>query len=221
MSIAERVLVTVAAALAAAAVALPALAPPASAHAGEEALLVEPPSTWPGGTVMVRGDLPVSSDVHLLLVDRAGRMTQVGRVDDPPSGHFDVPVTVPAATRLGTWSIVAVAGGDPVGRAALTVVTAPSAAGERGDQAEPILVPRAATPAATRPADGQPVGGSASRSAAAMPVAQAPPTPTPATDSPAAWVALALAVTSIGALSVRWARRGTSRRSGRRLRGRA
>jgi hypothetical protein len=207
-----RVLVTVATALAAAVVTLPALAPPASAHAGEEALLVEPQSTWPGGTVMVRGDLSVTSDVHLLLVDAAGRMTPVGRVDDPPGGHFDVPVTVPPATRLGAWSIVAVAGGDAVGRVALSVGAAPPMVGGRADQAEPLVAPGASPPVvAPAPAAGQAVGRSSRQTAdaAARPVARATPSAPAAperTERPAlVWVALALAaaILGLGALRAR------------------
>ncbi len=176
MSLLRRALVTVATALAAAVVTLPVVAAPASAHAGEKALLVEPQSTWPGGTVMVRGDLPVTSDVNLLLVDAAGRMTPVARVDDPPSGHFDVPVTVPASTRLGAWSIVAVAGGDALGRVALTVGAAPPETAERADQAEPILAPGAA--AASAPA-AQGSGGSPAVGAGSGQALRAAPTQSP------------------------------------------
>ncbi|MGW5239303.1 hypothetical protein ACWEOW_10260 [Monashia sp. NPDC004114] len=187
----------VVAAIAAAALALPVLtAPTASAHAGEEALLVEPHATWPGGTVMVRGDLPVTSDVHLLLVDSAGRMTQVGRVDDPPSGHFEVPVTVPASTRAGAWSIVAVVGGDPVGQVALTVGAAPPAAGERADQAEPMLPPgaRAApAPAAQPPSSG---GYAAAAEVVRAPASTAPPQP-PSGPTAGAWILAGALVASV------------------------
>jgi hypothetical protein len=190
----------VVAVVAAAAVALPVVAAPsASAHAGEEALLVEPHATWPGGTVTVRGDLPVTSDVHLLLVDSAGRMTQVGRVDDPPSGHFEVPVTVPASTRVGAWSIVAVVGGDPVGQVALTIVAAPPAAGERADQAEPMLAPGArAAPAPAAPPP-SPAGYAAGAHVVLAPAATPRPQP-PMSPTGEAWILAGALLASVTAV---------------------
>ena len=130
-----------------------AVAPPSLAHDGDAGLVVEPASTSPGGSVTVRGDLPTTSDLDLVLVGPTGRKVPVGRVTDPPNGHFEVAVTVPSAAAAGTWTVEAVSGGEHLVSASLAVSGAAPAdvaggALDPNGQDEPVAVPPALRPTA-------------------------------------------------------------------------
>lgn len=117
-----------------------ALVPSAQAHGSEEGLVVEPAATSPGGAVTVRGDLPTTSSIVLVLESSAGRSVTVARVEDPPQGHFDTLVTIPPTVAPGSWHLQARAGGTVLAERELLVSDAGSPAAE-DDRAEPVMVP--------------------------------------------------------------------------------
>ncbi|HET8987391.1 MAG TPA: hypothetical protein VFN43_02680 [Humibacillus sp.] len=115
-----------------------ALSPPAGAHGGEEGLVLDPSSTWPGGVLSVRGDLPTTSSIRLVLVGaRHGEVT-LAQVEDPAQGHFEAVVTVPPTTASGVWHLHAVAGGVVLAETELTVTAASPAGVGQDDRAEPV-----------------------------------------------------------------------------------
>ena len=140
-----------------------AAAPLAYAHDDALRLVVEPTTTSPGGSVTVRGDLPTTSDLDLLLVEPSGRELSVGHVADPPNGHFEAVVTVPVTAVSGTWTIEATVRSEHLAGASLVVEAAPApavddqGAPEQNGQDEPVaaapVVRPTALPAATRAAD--------------------------------------------------------------------
>ncbi|HET7802234.1 MAG TPA: hypothetical protein VFL38_17560 [Humibacillus xanthopallidus] len=117
--------------------------PAVGAHGGEDALVLQPPVTTPGGVVGVRGDLPTTNSIRLVLVGVGqgdqGEVT-LARLEDPPQGHFETAVTVPTTAAPGTWHVEAqTAGGAVLAESELTVLAAsPSAA--RDDRAEPVAL---------------------------------------------------------------------------------
>lgn len=101
----------------------------AFAH-GTGAIVLSTKLSYPGGTVTVRGtEFAKNSSVRLEL--RGVLANQVfGRVQTSAKGTFEQVVTVPAASKPGQYSIVAVApDGDVVAQAILMLSEAPAAAG--------------------------------------------------------------------------------------------
>jgi hypothetical protein len=148
-----KALVHLLAAVAVTLVATTTLAAPALAHGGEEDLVIEPRTASPGGPVSVRGDLPTTSSISLVLVGSHGKRLRLASVDDPAEGHFEVVVTIPAGVPPGTWRLQAFAGGsllaeDEIGVLAVGV---PKNEGAQPDQAEPVAAASGATPPAVRP----------------------------------------------------------------------
>lgn len=124
-----------------------ALALPVHAHGGEEGLVVEPAATSPGGAVSVRGDLPTTSSIVLVLESSAGRSVTVARVEDPPQGHFDTLVTVPPTVAPGAWHLQARVGGTVLAEREL-LVSAVGLPAPGDDRAEPVVVPTGSASAA-------------------------------------------------------------------------
>jgi hypothetical protein len=106
-----RALVMIAAAVAAAIM----LGSPVAAHGSETGLYLDRPSSWPGGSLIVRGDVPSTGPIELVLADTSGRSSDVlvARIDDAPNGHFEIVATMPNGVRPGSWSFEARAVGMP------------------------------------------------------------------------------------------------------------
>jgi hypothetical protein len=163
-----------------------ALPSPAQAHGGDEGLVVEPATTSPGGAVSVRGDLPTTSSIVLVLASPAGVSLTLGRVEEPPEGHFETVVTVPPEATSGTWHLEARVAGTVLAESELTVTGSASAGGAADDRAEPVAVPSGSASqalSAIRPA--------------AMTVAEQPAEPSPGA---AWWPYAVLAVAALGAV---------------------
>ena len=124
-----------------------ALTTPAHAHGGEDGLVVEPAATSQGGAVSVRGDLPTTSSIVLVLESSTGKGVTVARVEDPQQGHFDAVVTVPPTVAPGTWHLQARVGGTVLAEREL-VVSEAGPPGADDDRAEPVVVPTGAASAA-------------------------------------------------------------------------
>jgi MYXO-CTERM domain-containing protein len=134
-----RALGTIVAALAAAIV----MTGSATGHSGEWGIFPDSPTSWPGAGLRVRGDLPSTGPIDLVIVS-PGLAAPLATIDDAPNGHFETTVTVPPALTPGAWEIQARASGMEVVRATLTLVAAPPP-GEDDDETEayPTGAPRA------------------------------------------------------------------------------
>lgn len=127
----------------AAAIALPAAA---RAHGGETGLYADPPAVAPGGSLSVRGDLPTTNTVELVVVRPTGTPVPLATVEDPPLGHFEVAVTLPVAVTAGQWWLQARVAGQALAQTSLPVGM-PAATGGVDDRAEPLAAaPRTAAP---------------------------------------------------------------------------
>ena len=136
-----------------------AAAPVSHGHGDEQALVLEPSTSWPGGTITIRGDVPTTSTLVLVLRSATGTRATLTTVEDPARGHFETVAAVPASAAPGIWSVVALAGVHEVGSAELAIAPAPPT-GEQDDRAEPVaagpelrptaLPSRASTPASTQ-----------------------------------------------------------------------
>lgn len=144
-----RTLGAIAAALAAAIV----LPSTAHAHDDEVALVIEPQTASPGGSIMVRADLPTTSPVSLDLVGGRGQRLALTTVRDPAQGHFEVVVAVPASATAGEWRLEARSAGSLLAGRRLRIAAAAAAAGpaEQADQAEPVAARPGSGLAAIRP----------------------------------------------------------------------
>ncbi|TQM62604.1 hypothetical protein [Humibacillus xanthopallidus] len=170
-----------------------ALTTSAHAHGGEDGLVVEPAATSQGGAVSVRGDLPTTSSIVLVLESSAGKGVTLARVEDPPQGHFDTVVTIPPTVAPGTWHLQARVGATVLAERELVVSEAAPPGGD-DDRAEPVVVPTVAADAAL----------SAIRPDAAPPPAT-PAEPSPQS-APAIWWPYAVIVVALlGAVA--WVRR--------------
>lgn len=130
-------------------------ASPALAHGGEQGLVVEPASAPAGSAVSVRGDLPTTSPVDLVLVGPHTERLVLASVADPADGHFETMVTLPPAAAPGTWRLQALAGGSPLAEHDVAILpgAGAGAAGDdiRADRAEPLAAPSAASSSGIRP----------------------------------------------------------------------
>jgi hypothetical protein len=125
-------------------------AAPALAHGGEEGLVVEPAAAAAGSTVSVRGDLPTTSPVELVLVGSHAERLVLASVADPADGHFETVVTLPPAAAPGTWRLQALVGGAPLAEHEVGILAAAAPAEDgRDDRAEPVAAPVAAPAAAS------------------------------------------------------------------------
>lgn len=133
-----RALVTIAAASAAAI----GISAPVHAHDGEWGIFLDTPQSWPGGTVHLRGDLPTTGPVDLVLVGPT--TTPLVTIDDAPNGHFETTVTFPPDAALGGWTVEARAPGMTSMQVPV-VLLAPPPPGQDDEEAEPYPtgVPRA------------------------------------------------------------------------------
>lgn len=143
MTRALRTLGVIAVALAAAI----AVTTPAHAHGGEDGLVIEPAATSQGGAVTVRGDLPTTSSIVLVLESSTGEGVTVARVEDPQQGHFDTVVTVPPTVAAGTWHLQARVGATVLAERELVVSEAGLPGADDG-RAEPVVLPTGAASAA-------------------------------------------------------------------------
>lgn len=121
-------------------------ATPALAHGGEEGLVVEPSAAPAGSAVSVRGDLPTTSPVQLVLVGPQAEPVVLATVADPTDGHFEAVVTLPSAAAPGTWRLEARAGGAggaPFAEHEVGILPGGGAPAEdaRADRAEPVAAP--------------------------------------------------------------------------------
>ena len=174
-----------------------ALTTPAYAHGGEDGLVVEPAATSRGGTVSVRGDLPTTSSIVLVLEPSAGKGVTLARVEDPPQGHFDTVVTLPPTVAAGAWHLQARVGVTVLAERDLVVSEAAPPGGD-DDRAEPVVVPTGAAPAAL----------SAIRPDAAN--LRAKPAEPSQPSAPASWWPYAVLVVTLAA-AVAWLLRGPRR----------
>ena len=184
----------------AAAIALP---PPAHAHDDEVALSVEPQTASPGGSIVVRADLPTTSPVSLELVGGRGQRLALTTVRDPAQGHFEVVVAVPASATAGTWRLEARSAGSLLAGRELRLAPASAVAGpgEQADQAEPVAAGPGSGLTAIRPDAGSLSARAASERAVSGREAGAP-----WLISPWLWAVVAAALAGIAG-AVRTARR--------------
>jgi hypothetical protein len=183
-----RALGSIAAAFAAAIV----VSGPVGAHSGEWGLFFDTAQSTAGGSVHLRGDLPSTGPIQIVLVgaDPTGLLLET--IDDAPNGHFETVVTFPRDVAPGTWAVEARADGMSPARA--TVELLPAAPPGPGDQAGPVgsAVAPPAPPLATSPLAPLPNPSTASADADIVPI-----------------VAAALAVLALGVLLIR-TRRSTA-----------
>ena len=116
-----RALVTIAAAIAAAI----AFSATTLAHGGEWGIFADPPRSWPGAGVHVRGDLPSTGPIELVLVGPGSVSALVATIDDAPNGHFETMLTLPADLMPGGWTLEARAPGMVTASAPIELVSAP------------------------------------------------------------------------------------------------
>ena len=157
-----------------------------AAHGGEMGLFIDPATAAPGAVIGVRGDLPTTDPVDLVLVDSAGTEVALARVEDPPNGHFDIQVTLPGDLPPGQWTMIARAPGMTPIASPMTII---------GGAATGSEVASAAPDAAASAAPG-----------AASPPAAVGPTADPAADGtidPVPFASIALAVAALTLLFVR------------------
>ncbi|HEX6917676.1 MAG TPA: hypothetical protein VF140_06320 [Phycicoccus sp.] len=183
--------------------ATPAGVGPALAHGSEQGLAVEPAAAAPGGWISVRGDLPTTSSVTLVLVGPRGQRIGLASVDDPADGHFETGVLLPAAATPGSWRLQALSGGSLLAEHEVAVVAAGGGQEEdaRLQQAEPVTAPPGTAAPALRPD---------TAALRAGPDEGSPPEPPGA---PVSLAAGSAAVVGVGALAVAFAAR--RRRAGR------
>jgi hypothetical protein len=142
-----RALGSIAAAFAAAIV----LSGPVVAHSGEWGVFLDSPRSWPGASVHLRGDLPSTGPIQIVLVGADPTGLLLATIDDAPNGHFETIVTFPPNVAPGVWAVEARADGMTPTRANVELL--PAAPPGPDDQADPMdsAVAPPAPPPATSP----------------------------------------------------------------------
>jgi hypothetical protein len=139
-----RALGSIVAALAAAIV----VSGPVIAHSGEWGVFLDGPRSWPGASVHLRGDLPSTGPIQIVLVGADATGLLLSTIDDAPNGHFETIVTFPRDVTPGVWAVEARADGMSPARANVELLPAPPPGPD--DQA-PQMVSAAAPSGAKSP----------------------------------------------------------------------
>jgi hypothetical protein len=129
----HRALGPIAAATAAAILICGLLVGPIAAHSGEWGIFPDQPRSWPGAGLHVRGDVPSTGPIDLVMVGPGSTAVIVATVDDAPNGHFETTITVPAGMSLGAWSIEARAPGMAAASAPVELVAPPPPGEDEGE----------------------------------------------------------------------------------------
>jgi hypothetical protein len=143
-----RALGSIAAAFAAAIV----VSGPVGAHSGEWGVFLDTPRSSPGASVHIRGDLPSTGPIQIVLVGADPTGLLLATIDDAPNGHFETIVTYPPDVAPGVWAVEARADGMTPARATVELLPAPPPGPD--DQQDPVAsaaVSAAAPPGATSP----------------------------------------------------------------------
>jgi hypothetical protein len=127
-----RALGSIAAAFAAAIV----VSAPVAAHSGEWGLFPDTDRSTLGNSVHLRGDLPSTGPIQIVLVGADPTGLLLATIDDAPNGHFETVVTFPADVAPGVWAVEARAEGMSPARATLELLPAPPPGAD--DQADPV-----------------------------------------------------------------------------------
>lgn len=128
-----RALGSIAAAFAAAIV----VSGPVVAHSGEWGLFFDTAQSTAGGSVHLRGDLPSTGPIQIVLVGADPTGLLLATIDDAPNGHFETVVTFPPDVAPGIWAVEARAGGIAPARANVELLPAPPPGPE--DQVPPVV----------------------------------------------------------------------------------
>lgn len=118
----------------------------AAAHGDDAGLVIEPSSVAAGGAVSVRGDLPTTNAIELVLVSVDGSELELLSLPDTGAGHFEATIGVPAIATPGTWTVEARAAGMAPVSARLEIVAADAEPASRNREDVVPVPPR--TPAA-------------------------------------------------------------------------
>ena len=122
---------------------------PAAAHSGEWGIFLDAVRSTLGGSLHVRGDLPSTGPIQVVLVgtDPAGILLTT--IDDAPNGHFETVVTFPSSIAPGVWAVEARAEGMRPARTSIELVPALPPGGP--DEDAPLASPVSASPLAASP----------------------------------------------------------------------
>ena len=91
----------------------------------------------------MRGDVPSTGPIELVLVGPDAATVLVATIDDAANGHFETTVTVPVDSAPGAWSVEARAAGMDAVRAPLALLAPPPPGEEEEAQTDPSGIPRA------------------------------------------------------------------------------
>jgi hypothetical protein len=143
----DRVLRAVGAIAAASAAAI-AASGPVAAHSGEWGVFLDAVQSTPGGSLHLRGDLPSTGPIQIVLVGADAAGLPLATVDDAPNGHFETVVTFPSTVAPGVWAVEARADGMQPARASIELLPAPPPG---PDEEASALSPESAPPLAASP----------------------------------------------------------------------
>ena len=96
-----------------------------AAHSGEWGVFLDTPRSWPGASVHLRGDLPSTGPIRIVLVGADPTGLLLATIDDLPNGHFETVVTFPLDVAPGPWAVEARADGMTPTRANVELLPAP------------------------------------------------------------------------------------------------
>jgi hypothetical protein len=116
-----RALGTIAAATAAAI----SISGPVAAHSGEWGVFLDAPKSSPGSSLHLRGDLPSTGPIQIVLVGAESSGVLLTTVDDAPNGHFETFITFPDGLVPGVWAVEARAAGMQPVRASVELLPVP------------------------------------------------------------------------------------------------
>jgi hypothetical protein len=124
----------------------------------------------PGGSLHLRGDLPSTGPIQIVLVGADTTGLLLATVDDAPNGHFETVVTFPNTVTPGVWAVEARADGMLPVRATIELLPAPPLAPD--DEAAAVS-PLSAPPLAASPLAPVPNPASAAAGVDLVPMAAA------------------------------------------------
>jgi hypothetical protein len=162
-----------------------------AAHSGEWGVFLDAPRSAPGGSLHLRGDLPSTGPIQIVLVGADATGLLLATIDDAPNGHFETVVTFPSTVAPGVWAVEARADGMQSARTNIELLAAPPP-GPDGEAS--AVSPASATPLVVSPLE---------------------PLPSPASSAadidPVPFAAAGLAVVALAILLLRTRRLGPSR----------
>jgi len=133
---------------------------PVAAHSGEWGVFLDAAQSSPGGSLNLRGDLPSTGPIQIVLVGADGRGLLLATVDDAPNGHFEMVVTFPSVAP-GVWAVEARAEGMQPIRTNIELLPAPPPGPDEEAPAsqQASVPPFAASPLAPLPTPATGAGG--------------------------------------------------------------